>query len=350
MWELGGLRKVLYGTDEMSRETAGCGGGGDVSMWRHMFALTSAVASALILGTVGPASAATTPFLNAGVEAEDLAPACASLAFPPIDYIPQTAMQAFQVLPAKDRPAPGNQPFYIGVIMAGIGQNCAGGGGVLPEFILPPGVSVVNQPGYKPFWESGSLHGELVKQSTPLRLSLGPDPGGVLATLPGNQPFHYTNGSWDLIFIPVRTTRALSSNGPPRQCTPSVGDCPDDLTVYSILADGGEPTTLDPWVGLFATKPPARRGTLALYAPASVTPRQARRGVAVRVAHAGRRKKALFKLLLNDRVIARARAATSRQGDATVVLKTARRLRAGSRLEVAVTVGRASALQAIRVS
>jgi hypothetical protein len=324
-----------------------------------------------LFSTIGAASAAATPYLNNGSVEETQAPACWSIIDPPIQDVPQTAIAAFQQLPAQNQPASGDTPFWIGAIIAGVGANCGGGGSVLPEFILPAGVSVVNEPGYQAYWQSGPIGGNVVEQSTPIVLTPDPaTPGGVFAGLSAGQNFTYTNGNEDLIAIPVRTTRELSSTGPPTQCVPT---CPDDLQVLSQIADGGSPLTLEPWVGLFATSPSGNNGTpnpnpggtpvippssmtpgLALHAPATLTPGHARHGFTVQVTGAAKRKKVTFKLVLHGHVIARAVAVTNRHGLVTIRLKPvghwARRLRAGAQLGLVVATGGKRAAQIIRLS
>jgi hypothetical protein len=216
---------------------------------------------------------------------------CLSAIYPPVAYAAQTGGDAGVVEPDDGSVLSGDQPFYVRAIFGGINSDCVGAGGIVSlEFIPPAGVSVVNDPAYPPYWTSISPDGtQEVRQSSPVVVSSGPDPGGVTAQLnasAGGPVWQYTNGGQQVaVYIPLRTTRRLDGVlGPwcPQiqansqlvssandisyndyltlQDTPAPVPCPRDvagdyLQVVMGVADTGYPTQIVPYVGLFATQP-----------------------------------------------------------------------------------------------
>jgi hypothetical protein len=216
---------------------------------------------------------------------------CFSTIYPPVVYAAQTGGDAGVIEPDDGSVLSGDQPFYVRAIFGGIDSDCVGVGGIVSlEFIPPVGVSVVDDPAYPPYWTSISPDGtQEVRQSTPVVLSSGPDPGGVIAqpsTSAGGPVWQYKNGGPETaVYVPLRTTRRLdgvlgpwcpqiqansqfvgSANDisyndyltvqdspPPAPCPPSLAG--DHLQVVMGVADTGYPTQIVPYVGLFATQP-----------------------------------------------------------------------------------------------
>src|SRR6516164_1670615 len=104
---------------------------------------------------------------------------CFSTIYPPVVYAAQTGGDAGVVEPDDGSVLSGDQPFYVRAIFGGIDSDCVGVGGIVSlEFIPPVGVSVVNDPADPPYWTSIPPNGgQAIRQSTPVVLSSGPDPG-----------------------------------------------------------------------------------------------------------------------------------------------------------------------------
>jgi hypothetical protein len=326
--------------------------------------------------------------------------------YPPVVYAAQTGGDAGVVEPDDGSVISGDHPFYVRAIFAGIDSDCVGVGGIVSlEFIPPVGVSVVNDPAYPPYWTSIPPDGgQAVRQSAPVVLSPGPDPGGVLAELSpssGGPVWQYENGGPEVaVYIPLRTTRRLDGilgPGCPQlqansdlvgfagdisyddyltlQETPAPAPCPPDLAgdylqVVMDVADTGYPTQIVPYVGLFATQPtssnsggsgpskPARhRGgsarKLAVHAPRSLSVSRARHGTKCTVTNVPRGKLATVTLTLGTRVVAQAAGRARRNGTVTVILTPNRggaaRLHAGVQLWLTVTVGGTHVARPIRL-
>jgi hypothetical protein len=309
---------------------------------------------------------------------------CLSTMYPPVVYAAQTGGDAGVVEPDDGSVLAGDGPFYVRAIFGGIDSDCVGVGGIVSlEFIPPVGVSVVTDPAYPPYWTSISPDGtQEVRQSTPVELSAGPDPGGVIAQLSagaGGPVWQFQNGGQQIaVYVPLRTTRRLDGVVAPAcpeiqannqlvgfagdityddyltlQDTPAPAPCPpelagDNLQVVMNVADTGYPTQIVPYVGLFATQPAsstspgsgphggqgagtgttshARHGrgsahTLTVRAPRTLTLKRARQGAGVTVNNAPRGKLVSATLTLGARVIAQAVRRAQRNGVVTVVLK-----------------------------
>ncbi len=219
---------------------------------------------------------------------------------------PFSGASAIEVLHSSGVPADGNAPFYVGVLIGGVypnggGTDGDGGGSALPEFVAPPGVSIVtDNPNYPPYWVLYPQGGGETRQTTPVTLSAGPDSGGVIAAPtdpgpntvgnPGGYLWEYTNSQGDIgVFVPVQTTRQL--NGVAASCpqldtidpTLLSGDdldqaeydelsddtlpapCPasgagDAIQVALAIADGGDPDQIVTTLPLFATAPTSSGG------------------------------------------------------------------------------------------
>jgi hypothetical protein len=229
------------------------------------------------------------------------APNAISIRFPPVQYDVQTSVAAFVVDPGPHEINSGTKPFYVGVLVDGIGDNGQGadgdgGGGFYVEFVPPPGVSIVTDSReYRPYWDSIPVHhgraGTPVREPTVPLFVKGESTGGTDVALPavpsdGNSHlFSYETGVNRVeIFVPVRTTRKLTgikkpscseidtvsptllgaqqldavswkelySDDFPTPCLPSQAG--NDLQVAVHIADEGAPKELVPWVDLITSE------------------------------------------------------------------------------------------------
>jgi hypothetical protein len=361
---------------------------------------------ALALAVAAVAAAAASARVRDGQLQWTHAENCFSTIYPPVVYAAQTGGDAGVVEPDDGSVISGDHPFYVRAIFGGISSDCVGVGGIVSlEFIPPVGVSVVNDPAYPPYWTSIPPDGgQAVRQSTPVVLSPGPDPGGVLAQLSpgaGGPVWQYENGGPEIaVYIPLRTTRRLDGilgPGCPQlqansdlvgfagdisyddyltlQDTPAPAPCPPDLAgdylqVVMGVADTGYPTQIVPYVGLFATQPtssnsggsgpskpgPRGRGSapkLAVQAPRSLSVSRARHGATCTVTNVPRGKLATVTLTLGTRVVAQAAGRARRNGTVTVILRPNRagaaHLHAGVQLWITVAVAGTHVARPIRL-
>jgi hypothetical protein len=337
---------------------------------------------------------------------------CLSTIYPPVVYAAQTGGDAGVVEPDNGSVLSGDQPFYVRAIFGGIDSDCVGVGGIVSlEFIPPEGVSVVNDPAYPAYWTSISPDGTReVRQTTPVVLSSGPDPGGVIARLSasaGGPVWQYQNGGAQIaVYVPLRTTRRLDGFPGPwcpqiqandqlvgsandisyddyltLQDTPAPAPCPRDLAgdylqVVMGVADTGYPTQIGPYVGLFATQPtspnspgsgpqggggsgtrnrsrPSRGSAheIRVKAPATLSVNRARHGTRLTVKNVPRGELVTATLTLRGRVAARAVRRAGATDTVTVILKpnraNAKRLHVGVRLRITVTTAGARVVRTI---
>jgi hypothetical protein len=336
---------------------------------------------------------------------------CLSTIYPPVDYAAQTGGDAGVVEPDDGSLLSGDQPFYVRAIFGGIDSDCVGVGGIVSlEFIPPLGVSVVDDPAYPPYWTTISPDGsQEVRQTAPVVLSPGPDPGGVIAQLSasaGGPVWEYTNGGSQIaVYIPLRTTRRLDGvlgPGCPQtqansqlvgfagdishndyltlQDTPAPAPCPRDLAgdwlqVVMGVADTGYPTQIVPSVALFATQPTSSNGggpgpqgghgtptspaqpsgdsvpALTIQTPRTLPVSGARHGIRVTVKNVGQGQLVTATLALAARTLTRVVKRAGATGIVTVILKpdrnSATRLHAGAQLKITVTAGGARVVHSI---
>jgi len=367
------------------------------------------VAGALALAVSTIAAASASANIRDGQLQWTHAENCFSTIYPPVVYAAQTGGDAGVVEPDDGSVLSGDQPFYVRAIFGGIDSDCVGVGGIVSlEFIPPVGVSVVNDPADPPYWTSIPPNGgQAIRQSTPVVLSSGPDPGGVTAQLSASASgpvWQYQNGGQDLaVYIPLRTTRRLNGILPPAcpqiqadsqlvgsandisyndyltlQDTPAPAPCPrdlagDNLQVVMGVADTGYPTQIVPYVGLFATQPtpptgpgsgpqggqqPAAGGSgsapkLTVHAPRTLPINHVRQGTEVTVDNATRRELVTATLTLGARVLARAVRRAGEAGTVTIILKpnqaAAGGLKAGDQLRITITAAGARVVRTIRL-